>query len=414
MAFSFLSSVLFGEDDNEDMYADGGDHHNSVGARSRQRRKLAPLVEDSEEEVEVNDDEEEEGAAASAAAAPAAASSSAAPKKKKKTRTVIVNVEKDTEKRVADLYRSAASEFKQFLQDSQPPRVAAVVVAAAVVTSEATCQLRTFMDTLARKLGMDNSDTLVDWSSPAVLALGPHSTDADVLRTMHRGAFAVSRTLFWIQNQECFTGIHIMRDIVTSHEWSARFFEALQLVVAPIRELRSAAEEKEHKDDANSRRVAAPVFARQPRARWELSAQRDQIVHVRALFAQPLLKLTRVEPVAFVLPSSSSVHPLSVTLELAMFRDASKNQNLAHTHRNDAIARVMAADFHLHSPEEASVALVRFSSRQHSLLALTLLLSLDFAPRPTTSVAYAYNRELRAEIVRWMQEFLIHGCACTS
>ena len=112
-------------------------------------------------------------------------------------------------------------------------------------TSAFTCHLRVFLNALALKLGFPNSDTLVDWTSPEVLSLGEDSSDADVMRVMRSGGYAVSRTLFWMQNRACFSHVHIMHDIITSREWTARFFEALRLVVPPIKEKRSEEDAKE-------------------------------------------------------------------------------------------------------------------------------------------------------------------------
>ena len=285
-------------------------------------------------------------------------------------------------------------------------------------TSAFTCHLRVFLNALALKLGFPNSDTLVDWTSPEVLSLGEDSSDADVMRVMRSGGYAVSRTLFWMQNRACFSHVHIMHDIITSREWTARFFEALRLVVPPIKEKRSDEDAKEAKED---KRVAQPALARMPRAKWELMAQHNQLTELRERFAQPLAlgPDDRLEPVAFALPgppplSGKSASQKHVTLELAMFRDASRNQNLTHEHREAAIARFLSRDLFITDPEKAKATAAKLASRHHAVLTLTRLIAMDFAPEPATSVAYNYQLKDRAAIVDWLRSFIEVGCACTS
>ena len=285
-----------------------------------------------------------------------------------------------------------------------------------VVRAPATCLLYHFMGQLALRLGYyGGAARMMDWKAFEVLRLGPESSDVQVLHAMRHGSYAVSCALFWMQNRACFSHIHLMKDIISSREWMARFFDVLTtMIVDPI-----VPQEDVHEQLRKPALVRAlPVFER------GIARERENALAVRARLTWPAPRKDdisdRVKVVPFTLPRRSlSPIPSSkrqATIMLSFFRDAARNQDLTFDHMAITIQRFCRNVLQQTSEAEIQATEERLASRHHAIVTFARLLAMDFiclGRAPSKAAEQLWARE-RASLTAWIVNFLKHGCACTS
>jgi hypothetical protein len=302
------------------------------------------------------------------------------------------------------------------VEPSAPPAAAGHVRSGSsliVVRAPPTCLLFSFMGELALRLGYyGGPGRMMDWKAFEVLRLGPDSTDVEVLRAMRHGGYAVSRTLFWMQNRECLSHIHLMRDIITSREWRARFFDVLStMIVEPLVAQEDVREEL--------RRPA--LMARLAVYERDIKREQENARQLRARLMRPFTQGT-IDDLVTVTPFALPRRPLSpipsskrsVTLTLSMFRDAARNQDLTFDHLQLTIARFCRNVLHQYTEAEIKATEERLASRHHSIVMFARLMAMDFQGRAPNKAAEKIWEQERATLTAWIRGFLDHGCACTS
>lgn len=293
------------------------------------------------------------------------------------------------------------------------------VAGAVVIDAPATCRLRSFLTRVALELGYHSANALVDWHSLAVLSLCEESSDTEVLRTMRHGGYIVSRTLFWMQNTECLSHLHIMSHLIASREWTSRFLDVMRACTRPFRHrgrgamAAAEASSKKHR----SKRSRSPMVA-VPTTMWQVAVTLSRAQALRQRLAEPL----PVDDVVPVLPFDvprRRLPPLppakqGASLTLSMLRDAAGNQDLTFDHMHMALDRACRAGLGIHEPAAIAAAVAKLEARHHGIVSTARLLAHDFAQPPSTSIENMHVQQERQALLRWIKDFLVAGCACTS
>lgn len=225
-------------------------------------------------------------------------------------------------------------------------------------------------------------ETLIDnWVG---LEEGDEETYDQVLKSrfLHSN-YNIARALFWLQNQDCLGNLRLFH-IVQSRGLTLKFVELVDLT-----------------------RV-------RPRTAFQLVQEAKKRAELRAWFlAQTTWEPDQPDP-EFEVPTESPYaepkpDPMWSALMQAVGVEACK------TLTDNELTLLLESTLYQIKPDLLKPE--RLVAKQHPLVQLTTLMAYNWLDKvsPATTKAEAQHRELeRTNILRWLRNYLLHGCRCAA
>jgi len=210
---------------------------------------------------------------------------------------------------------------------------------------------------------------------PSSSSASPSSLEAALMDVMRLtpGRFRLSVTLFWLQNQMCFSRVRL-EHIVASREWSKRFVALSQLTTQPLE-----------------------------RARWRIENRMAQLLQLRGWFdhARDFGDPPPVPP-PFALnfePGRAPPPPTSEQIVLHLVREATHNDAVAMKDIQPSLDALADRD--------------RYFRRQHALVTLARWIATAILlPGAATRAQHAHLQRVRIDTYAWLNNYRKWGCAC--